>query len=117
MAIILPSGKTKATAVNPKRLVLYSKPKAGKTTLLANLPDSLLIDLEDGSDYVDAVKVKIRTLSELKELGQQIIAAGKPYKRGILDTVTALEDMVMPLAKQLYMKTPKQTLGLIIVIL
>ena len=53
---------------DPKNLILYGVPKIGKTTILSHLPDCLIIDIESGSDYVDALKVKISTLSELKEL-------------------------------------------------
>lgn len=106
MSITLPTKVIKASTVNPKLLLLYSKPKAGKTTLVANLPDSCLVDLEEGSDYVDAIKVKVNNLTELREFGQAVIAAGKPYKRLAVDTTTTLEDMVLPLAKKNYQSTP-----------
>jgi hypothetical protein len=102
----LPTKKVKASIVNPRRLIVYSKPKAGKTTLFANLEDYLLLDFEEGSDYVDAVKVKINSLTELREIGTKILAKGKPYKYGVVDTVTALEDMVLPLALKMYKATP-----------
>lgn len=91
--------------INPKRLIIYSKPKTGKTTAFAGLKDNLIIDLEDGSDYVNAVKVKVNNLTELKVVGEKIKAAGKPYKYVTIDTVTALEDMVKPLALSLYKAT------------
>ncbi len=106
MSIELPTKMVKASTVNPKLLLLYSKPKAGKTTLVANLPDSCLVDLEEGSDYVDAVKVKVSNLTELREFGQAVIAAGKPYQRIAYDTTTTLEDMVLPLALKNYKATP-----------
>jgi hypothetical protein len=42
----------------------------------------------------------------LKEVGKAIKEANYPYKYVTIDTVTALEDMVMPLAINLYQKTP-----------
>ena len=59
MSIVLPTKKVKAERVNPKRLVIYSKPKTGKTTAFAGLDNNLLLDLENGADYVEALKVKI----------------------------------------------------------
>jgi hypothetical protein len=105
MSIVLPTTKIKGDRVNPKRLLIYSKPKTGKTTAFAGLEDNLIIDLENGSDYVDALKVKAKDLKELLAVGQAIIDAGKPYKYVTIDTVTALESMVMPLAVKLYRKT------------
>jgi hypothetical protein len=105
MSIVLPTKKVKADRVNPKRLIIYSKPKTGKTTAFAGLEDNLIIDLENGSDYVEALKVKANNLQELKAVGKAIKDAGYPYKYVTIDTVTALEDMVMPLAVSLYKQT------------
>lgn len=107
MSIVLPTSKVKAERVNPKRLIIYSKPKTGKTTAYAGLEDNLIIDLENGSDYVEALKVKVSSLQELLDTGKAIKAAGNPYKFVTIDTVTALEDMIMPLAIKLYRATPK----------
>ena len=105
MAIILPTKKIKADRVNPKRLIIYSKPKTGKTSAFAGLENNLILDLENGADYVDALKVKINSLQELLDAGKAIKEAGKPYTYVTIDTVTALEDMVMPLAIKLYKQT------------
>ena len=106
MSIVLPTKKVKAERVNPKRIVIYSKPKTGKTTAYAGLEDNLILDLENGTDYVEALKVKISNLQELLDTGKAIRAAGNPYKFITIDTVTALEDMIMPLAIKLYKATP-----------
>ena len=106
MEIVLPKKKVSATRTNPKRMIIYSKPKTGKTAAFAGLDDNLIIDLENGSDYVEALKVKANSLEELIAIGKQIKEQGKPYKYVTLDTVTALEDMVKPLAAKLYRETP-----------
>jgi hypothetical protein len=105
MSFVLPTTKIKAELVNPKRIVIYSKPKTGKTSAYAGLDDNLIIDLENGTDYVDAMKIKVSSLQELLDAGKAIKAAGKPYKYVTIDTVTALEDMIMPLAVKLYKAT------------
>jgi hypothetical protein len=105
MSIVLPTKKVKAARVNPKRLIIYSKPKTGKTTAFAGLEDNLILDLENGADYVEALKVKINNLQELLDAGKAIKAAGNPYKYVTIDTVTALEDMIGPLAIKLYKQT------------
>lgn len=104
--IELPTVKVAAVRSNPKRLVIYSKPKAGKTSALALLDNCLILDFENGSDYVEALKLKVDSLATLKTIGQEIIKANKPYKYIAIDTVTALEEMCLSYAKQLYMETP-----------
>jgi hypothetical protein len=104
--LVLPTKKVSATRVNPKRLLIYSKPKTGKTTAFAGLEGNLIIDLENGTDYVDAMKVKANSLKELLAVGKAVEEAGKPYRVITIDTVTALEEMVMPLAVKKYKATP-----------
>ena len=53
------------------------------------------------------MKVKVSSLQELLDLGKAIRAANNPYDYITIDTVTALEDMIMPLAVKLYRETPK----------
>jgi len=101
--LILPTEKTKAEMQSPEALVLYGPPKIGKTTLLAELDNFLNIDLEQGTKKVDALKIEINNLKELKELGTEIIKAGLPYKGVILDTATELEDWCEWAATEDYM--------------
>lgn len=105
MSIVLPTTKVKGERVNPKRIVIYSKPKTGKTTAYAGLDNNLILDLENGTDYVEALKIKITSLQDLLDAGKAIKDAGCPYKYITVDTVTALEDMIMPLAVKLYKQT------------
>jgi hypothetical protein len=105
MSIVLPTKKVAPQRVNPKRLIIYSKPKTGKTSAFAGLDENLIIDLENGSDYVEALKIQVNSLQELLDAGKAIKAAGNPYKYVTIDTVTALEDMVGPLAIKLYKNT------------
>ena len=79
--------KRKAVSQNPKTLLLYDAPKVGKTTALSQLDDCLIIDLEDGSDMVDALKVKANSLKELQSVGTAIMKEGRPYKYVAIDTI------------------------------
>lgn len=127
---MLPKEKIKATRKNPKRLIIYGKPKIGKTTALAQLPDTLLLDLENGSDHVDAMKVNILGLypppkepkedararaakfnyylSEFKILiGRELKKNGKfPYKRLAVDTLSKIEEWAEEEATLAYMDSP-----------
>lgn len=101
----LPLKKLPALTEDPKNLIIYGSPKVGKTSLLSTLADCIIIDLENGSDYVEALKVKINTLQEFVEFCKAVREAGNPYKFAALDTVTALEEFAKPLALAEYKKT------------
>jgi hypothetical protein len=103
--IKLPTKKVKATAQSPKNLIIFSKPKVGKTALLAGLDNCLILDLEDGSDYVDALKIKAKSVEDIKAIGEEIKKQGLPYKYIAIDTITALEEICVPFAEILYSRT------------
>ena len=116
----LPKQKTKATRVNPSNMVIFSQPKIGKTTAISHLDNCLIIDLEKGSQFVDALKYDVIGVAKkektlpiiiLKKLIKAIKISneekkGYTYKYIAIDTVTALEEIVMPYACQLYKNTP-----------
>lgn len=116
----LPKAKVKSTSINPETMIIFSQPKMGKTTALSQLKGCLLIDIENGSNFVDALKVNIIKEAKeekklpivmLKRLINQISKANKEKKDYIypiiaLDTVSALEDIVIPLANNMYKNTP-----------
>lgn len=103
---VLPRQKIMATHKGPKNIIIMSKPKTGKTEFAAQLPNSLLLDLEDGSDYVDAMKVKAHSVEDIQKIGNLILKDGKPYDYIIVDTLTTLEQMCIPYAEILYSRTP-----------
>ena len=102
----LPTKKVKASRKSPKNMIIYGPPKIGKTTVLSQLDDCLIIDLEQGSDMIDALKVKVNSLKELAEVGRAIIKEGKPYKYIAIDTISKLEEWCEEEGKKIYMKTP-----------
>lgn len=102
---VLPTKPIKATHKSPKNMIIFSKPKTGKTSLLAQLPNWLILDLEDGTDYVDALKVKAKSFDDIKKIGQAIKDAGNPYAGVVVDTATALEEICIPYAELIYSRT------------
>lgn len=107
MSIELPKAKIPAEKQDPRNLIIFSKPKLGKSSALAALPNCLCIDLENGGyDFIDAMKIKATSVSDIKEICKSIKEAGCPYQFIALDTITALEEMVKPIALQLYLNTP-----------
>jgi len=106
MGIILPKSRVAPESLSPKNLIIFSKPKTGKTSLLSELPNCLILDLEGGTKYLNAMKVEANTFEEIREVGNAIKEAGNHYKIIAVDTITALEEMVIPYAEALYSRSP-----------
>lgn len=109
MSIVLPTAKVPAETQDPKNLILFGLPKVGKTTILSTLENNLILDFENGSTYVDALKVKVSSLKELKEVIKAIKDAGKPYTYITIDTITALEEMTKDMALKMWQNSPQFT--------
>lgn len=114
MAIVLPKMNEiiPAHLIDPRILLLYSAPKVGKTELCLALPNSLLLDLEDGSGFASGTKITVKpcgdgeckkckrigfydagvcSLDKLNQIGGEIHKQDKPYDYIIVDTATELE--------------------------
>jgi len=100
--ITLPTAIIGPTHINPKLTLLYGPPKVGKTTALSELENCLIIDCEDGSDYISALKVKANNIEEFREVCKSIRGAGSPYKFVAVDTITRVEDWCERYATSLY---------------
>jgi hypothetical protein len=100
----------------PTAMFIVSQPKVGKTEAFLQLPDSFLIDVENGSKTYTGKKFNVRQyaaekgmsnlnalawcISELTKLPQE----KKPRFLGV-DTTTALEDIANELALNNYKQT------------
>lgn len=84
--------------------------KSGKTSAVAQLENNLIIDLEGGSKFIDALAVQARTINDLGEIAQAIRAKNDElghnfYKHITIDNATRLEDICMSYACKLYQQT------------
>ena len=110
--IVLPKEKQKAKVANPKLLILFGRPKAGKSTLAAAIDNNLIIDLENGYQALSALIVQARSVKDFGEIAtaikEEIKRNGKfPYKYITIDNATRLEEMCLSYAIQLYKATPQ----------
>jgi hypothetical protein len=104
----------------PEKLFIFAHTKCGKTSLVEGLPNHFLIDLENGSKFVKGTKLNIRDIAlkegrPLMDILDQIVeeiktvnkAKGqKVYDFGVLDTITALEDIAKDRALEIYKSLP-----------
>jgi hypothetical protein len=121
MLVTLPTTRTAAVSQSPKKLLIYSSPKVGKTSLVSKLPNCLIIDMEDSSSFYDCMSVNIckiasenniTKLNALKEVikslhAQKVANKNIPiYDYICLDTTSALEDLAITLANIRYKESP-----------
>jgi len=104
--MVLPMAPVSGTTKSPENLIIYSKPKIGKTTMLSKLDDCLIIDLEKGTNKIDAMKIQANSLKELAAWIQKIRASEHKYKYIAVDTITELEAWCEWDGTLMYMKTP-----------
>lgn len=106
----LPEGKSKVESYNPSLLVLFGKPKSGKSSLMASLEDNLILDCEDGYRSLEVLKVQVRTARDFFDVRNLLIAktkelGKKPYRFITIDNATKLEEYTLPYAAQKYRNT------------
>lgn len=113
----LPKVKSKVVDYNPGFMIICGRPKTGKSTLMANLEDNLIIDLEDGYKSLEVLKIQARTYNDLKEIRGLIIKKAiedgcnkengkKPYDYITIDNASRLEEYCLAEAARLYRETP-----------
>lgn len=103
---LLPTKKTEVKSQDPKNLIIFGLPKCGKTTALAELPNNLIIDLENGTDFISGYVTKAESYVDLYNIAKELKNTEHNFKFVTIDTVTALEEIALPLAKKLYQDTP-----------
>lgn len=108
--ITLPTERSVVDNYNPKFLIIGGKPKCGKSSFVAAIDNNLIIDLEDGYRALPVMKVQARSVQDMEEIKNAIIAKGKeikkaPYRFITIDNATRLEEMALPFAAEIYRNT------------
>lgn len=103
---LLPTQKSVKKTDDPKNLIIFGLPKCGKSSALAQLDNCLIVDLEDGSNYLEGYIVKANNWQDLRNIAKALMEEKHDYKFIALDTLTALEDVAQDLACKLYQQTP-----------
>lgn len=108
--IILPTERRKATDYNPSLMVLFGKPKSGKSSLMASLDNNLIIDLEDGYRALDVMCVQARSANDIFQIKTAIEQknqehGGNFYRFITIDNATRLEEVALFYAAHLYRQT------------
>lgn len=81
--------------IGPPRAVIYGEPKCGKTTLLASIPNIVVIPLEDGQGTLDYARTPQPSDYEtLVETLRELATTEHPYKALGIDGLTGVEELI-----------------------
>lgn len=104
--IQIPLKVVKAKRVNPRYMLLYGKPKIGKTTMMSGLEDCLILQADpNGADYIDALSIDVKSIDDLIEIKNQIKENKYPYQYVCIDTLSGLENIALKRGEQIYSET------------
>ena len=85
--------KRKVVSTNPSVLLLYGAPKVGKTTMLSQLDDCLIVDTEKGSRMLEGYIAEVNTRDELIDtLIELKDSKDVKYKYIALDTIDKITE-------------------------
>lgn len=111
--------KRKHTNVNARRMIIVGRAKVGKTECLTALPNSLLLDLEGGSGFIQNENVvdlkqialdnstpaeKVTVMDVFPEVLERVRKDPPDYL--IVDTITEMEQLGKKVGLLLYKNTP-----------
>jgi len=87
----MPSGPSRR---DPKMLIVFGQTKVGKTTMMSRLPQGkyLVVDLEQGSDFLSVNRVQANSLAELAAVLAELRTGNYPFEFIVLDTVDKIVD-------------------------
>lgn len=85
--IQLPTKPQSAMRTEPKVFIMYGQTKVGKTTMLAKLPNCLIIDTEEGTALVESMNTKINSLEGLRDVFKALVNSKHTYDFIALDTI------------------------------
>lgn len=79
----------------PPRILLYTIPGWGKSTLAASMPSPVFIDIEDGLSGLDIQAFPVPTKYEqVEEYLRVLIKEDHDYKTVVIDTLSSLEKLI-----------------------
>lgn len=104
---IIPATAIPVSKVSPRRLLIYSVPKSGKTSTILKLPNLVHLDLEGGAKgFYEGRIVEINSYADLVSFFKEAAETNFHTQFLSVDTVSRLEIYAKDYAAFLYRKTP-----------
>lgn len=93
------SEKAKAEGrTKPKRILIYSRNKKGKTTLCASAPNVIIADPEEGGVYLERINPQLYPIERWEDIDEfyNFLKLGNhPYEWAALDGLTKMHNMAL----------------------
>jgi hypothetical protein len=100
--IEIPLEKVQPDFTSPRSIVVLAKHKIGKTSLAADLPNSLILDFEKGTSFIAARKVEIEDWTDLQLVSKALKDQNIQLDYIVIDTLTSFAEHVLNYAEKLY---------------
>lgn len=81
--------------VRPQRGVVYGVESVGKTTLAAQAPSPLFLDIEGGSSHLDVPRLEIKTWTDMMAALDELAAGGHGYQTVVVDSADWAERLAI----------------------
>lgn len=109
----LPTKRSEVESYDPNLMLIFGRPKSGKSSWISGLEDNLVIDLEDGYRSLSVMKIQARSYNDLNEIKKLVIKKGvddgctkengkKPYRFITIDNASRLEEYCLAEAARMY---------------
>jgi hypothetical protein len=85
----------RGTIPRAQRVVLYGVESVGKTTLAAQAPTPLFLDVEDGTAHLDVPRLSVNTWSALEQAVKEVAAGGHDYRTLVVDSADWAEKLAV----------------------
>lgn len=101
-------------ALSPPRLLWYGPPKVGKSFCFSTIPNSLLVDFEEGSGFLKTARIEknqVDTFEKFMGLLGDLYTQDHSFSTLGLDTLDWLQDIVFAQAAKEHSKTSIADVG------
>ena len=85
--------QVRKTAFHEQKVLVYGRPKIGKSTLCSCFPSALFLATEPGLNWLDVASVNITTWEKFLDVCAEIAKGGHAYKTIIVDTIDGLKKL------------------------
>ncbi len=79
----------------PQRGVIYGVESVGKTTLAAQAPSPIFLDIEGGSSHLDVPRLDIKTWQDMMAALEELAAGGHGYQTVVVDSADWAERLAV----------------------
>jgi hypothetical protein len=81
--------------VRPQRGVIYGVESVGKTTLAAQAPSPIFLDIEGGSSHLDVPRLEIKSWTDMMTALDELAAGGHGYQTVVVDSADWAERLAV----------------------